>query len=66
MTYIDFQQYCAKYGFTYTPLNISQFNKAVGQLGDIDSIYSVACDVACGFGFTESLLLAIEHYEMES
>ena len=62
MTYGNFQHYCAGYGFIFTPLNVSQFGKAWRQLGDIDLVYGVACDVACGTNYQESLTLAVKHH----
>jgi hypothetical protein len=42
-------------GFAHTPLNLSQWLSAWRQLGDSDSVYGVACDVACGVSFPDAV-----------
>lgn len=55
MSYGDFQRYCASMGFIETPLNFSQWMSANRQLGENESVYGVACDVACGVDFREAV-----------
>jgi len=54
-SYGQFQQYCASMGFVETPLNLSQWLSAWWQLGDAESVYGVACDVACGVFFPDAV-----------
>jgi len=54
-SYGQFQQYCANMGFVDTPLSLSQWLSAWWQLGDAESVYGVACDVACGVFFLDAV-----------
>jgi len=53
--YENFQRECARYGFTSTPLTRVQYKCViVSGLNDADA-YNIACDVAAGFSFMDSL-----------
>lgn len=51
MTYPDFQQYCARFGFVDTPLTQEEFNHCVDAGLDDEGIYGVACDVLAAIDF---------------
>ena len=53
MTFPEFQQYLARYGFTYTPITPDQYAFLVDSGHDVDSCYGIACDVAAGFDFSD-------------
>jgi len=53
MTFPEFQQYLARYGFTYTPITSDQYTFLVDSGHDIDSCYGIACDVAAGYDFSD-------------
>jgi len=55
MTYPEFQRYMANYGFVNTPLTETQYAICVRDGLDINSIYSVACDVNAGLRFSRAL-----------
>lgn len=48
MSYTDYQQQCAFYGFTTTPLTEEEFDRALAAVG-ADEVYSVGLDVEAGF-----------------
>ena len=53
MTFPEFQQYLARYGFTYTPITSDQYAFLVDSGHDINSCYGIACDVAAGYEFSD-------------
>jgi len=53
MNYPEFQQYLARYGFTYTPITHDQYSFLVDSGHDVDSCYGISCDVAAGFDFSD-------------
>jgi len=53
MTYPEFQQYLASYGFTDTPITSDQYAFLVDSGHDVDSCYGIACDVAAGYDFSD-------------
>ena len=59
MSYSDFQQYCANYGFINTPITNEEYWTLIGNGFTLDDIYSIACDVNVGF----SMELAIKLIE---
>jgi len=52
-TFPEFQQYLARYGFTYTPITSDQYAFLVDSGHDVDSCYGIACDVAAGYEFSD-------------
>ena len=52
-TFPEFQQYLARYGFTYTPITSDQYFLLVDSGHDLDSCYGIACDVAAGYEFSD-------------
>lgn len=55
MTYTDFQQYCARFGFIETPITEPQFDHCVGCGLSMNEIYGVASDVFAGFDFSAAV-----------
>ena len=53
MTYSEFQQYLASYGFISTPITSDKYAFLVDSGHDVDSCYGIACDVAAGFDFSD-------------
>lgn len=51
MTYTEFQQYCARFGFIETPITEHQFNHCVDAGLSDEGIYGVACDVLADIDF---------------
>ncbi len=50
MKYTDFKSQIAFYGFTYCPLSEAEYTALYNKFnGDIDAIYSIACDLHSGF-----------------
>lgn len=51
ISYAEFQEYMANYGFPNCPLSEEQFNEA-RNLGALDDdMYGIACDVNAGIDF---------------
>lgn len=57
MTYADFQQYCARFGFIEMPLTEKQFNYCVETGLSDDAIYGVACDVLADVEFETAVIV---------
>ena len=56
MTYVDFQKECAFNGFAATPLTEAEYDQAlVATGGNAGSVYDLACDVAGGCDFVQTL-----------
>jgi hypothetical protein len=55
MTYLEFKQYCARYGFTSTFLCFIEYDnlQRLGYSGD--TIYCIECDLQAGFTLSEAL-----------
>jgi len=53
MTFPEFQQYLASYGFISTPITSDQYAFLFDSGHDVDSCYSIACDVAAGYEFSD-------------
>lgn len=52
MSYTEFQQYMARYGFVSCPLSELQFNEALAYGATVDQLYGIACDVNAGVAFS--------------
>lgn len=48
MTYREYQQYMAKYGFSACPLLESEFTFAKESGATDDQLYGIGCDVSAG------------------
>jgi hypothetical protein len=55
MTYSEFQQYCARFGFIDTPLTEDQFDHCVDVGLSIEGMYNVACDIAGDIEFNTAV-----------
>ena len=53
MTYKEFQQYLAKYGFLKTPMSEEEY-ASLKDYSDY-SCYRIACDLTNGLSFNEAL-----------
>ncbi len=47
----------AKFGFTKTPLTVAEIEGALAQGLDAGDIYLLACDVASGFDYADTVKL---------
>ena len=56
MTYDEFVQYMARYGFIGCPLTLNQYIIAKDVSDDIDFLYGLACDVNAGIDFGNALI----------
>lgn len=54
-TYSDFQQYCARMGFTESVLTEDQFDHCVDSGLSMNGIYGVACDVLADIEFNAAV-----------
>ena len=59
MTYAEFQQYCARFGFTETPITEDQFDHCVDAGLSEDGIYAVACDVLADIEFNAAVACSL-------
>ena len=51
MTYDEFTQYLAKYGFINNPLSQEQFKKCHDNTLSLEGVYGIACDMCAGIDF---------------
>ena len=50
----------ARYGFAAPPLRDSQMYRLARGGIDVNTVYSIGCDVAAGFTFAEAILADLE------
>ena len=55
MTPTDIIREFAKYGFTDTPLTVSEMDQCIAMDFTIDMVYGIGCDVAAGYRFEDLL-----------
>jgi hypothetical protein len=55
MDYQEFQSYCARMGFTDTPITRDQFDHCVEAGLSDEGIYGVACDVSADIEFNAAV-----------